>query len=706
MDSSQNEQEEEKKETETNETKNEENFTLKNRTLQKRTLFSKIENIIYPITKNALINLNIKLESVLKTINKLQTSKPILLIKYPETKITCNELKDLFIETEEFPLKEPTKYNIIIDCQNFIHYEKIENEISQLKEPKKINIDLLNNLLNSINEKGTLMLLSDVYFLREMLSSLSQIEDKKTKFFIKEYIIEKVPFLSLFCLQKMGESKEEINLTDQKLITYELYEDLKLTTPISFTMSQLKNSVTYMSEMYIFQFFLRELHPGEFFPMKIQESFWSNNIEFTITIADSNEKNLIETKKCVAIIISKNYVSDFMYLSTQNYMTLCKQVKSARIILIRPSPFNFDDTNTIKNKMRAYILLFRFKDCVDESIPVMLMSDENQKMSFVYSGNNFIIRDIVDNERKDTFRQLLYKARPNEVQTEIKLILSSMNKIKKEENSFNYIPLFTIERLSKKGFVQCFDDSLIPVFYTKVVLCALYFSNMSNFPKENLKILILGSSCGMLSYFFDKILKSHIEIDNVESDKEIVDIGNKYFGLNNYKKEKKNIKWFFNDSKTFLMECKNENYYDLIINNIVNTNIKEDISPPKKFFDNNVLLKIYSLLKSNGMYINNTMTRNLQAYAEAFNILDKVFPLIYVIDNNEDLNKIHFCFKNNSLSEDYEKVYKDNLSKLNNKEYCDNSLIDKIHRRIMPKVADTEFIKKILFDNHLRESSK
>ena len=54
MDSSQNEQEEEKKETETNETKNEENFTLKNRTLQKRTLFSKIENIIYPITKKCI----------------------------------------------------------------------------------------------------------------------------------------------------------------------------------------------------------------------------------------------------------------------------------------------------------------------------------------------------------------------------------------------------------------------------------------------------------------------------------------------------------------------------------------------------------------------------------------------------------------------------------------------------------------------------
>ena len=136
----------------------------------------------------------------------------------------------------------------------------------------------------------------------------------------------------------------------------------------------------------------------------------------------------------------------------------------------------------------------------------MLMSDENQKKEFVFYGNNFVIRDIVDNERKDTFRQLLFKTRPNEVQTEIKLILSSLNKIKKEENEFNYIPLQSVARLSKKGFVQCFYDSSIPVFYVKVVLCSLYFSNMNNCPKENLKILILGSSCGILSYFFDKIL--------------------------------------------------------------------------------------------------------------------------------------------------------------------------------------------------------
>ena len=33
--------------------------------------------------------------------------------------------------------------------------------------------------------------------------------------------------------------------------------------------------------------------------MKIQENFWTNNIEFTLTIADSNEKNLLETKNNV-----------------------------------------------------------------------------------------------------------------------------------------------------------------------------------------------------------------------------------------------------------------------------------------------------------------------------------------------------------------------------------------------------------------------
>ena len=170
--------------------------------------------------------------------------------------------------------------------------------------------------------------------------------------------------------------------------------------------------------------------------------------------------------------------------------------------------------------------------------------------------------------------------------------------------------------------------------------------------------------------------------------------------------KKKNIKWHFNDSKGFIMENKNENYYDMIINDITNTNPKETITPPKRLFEEDVLLKILSLLKPNGMYINNIMAKNLRSYAEGFNNLDKIFPLIYVIDNNEDLNKIHFCFKNQNLSQDYKTVYQDNLVKLANKEYCDNSFIDKINRRILPRVSDTELIKKILFEKHLRDSPK
>lgn len=101
MDSSQKEQIEEKNGEESKET----NPPPKNNNQKKTTFVSGIENFIYPTTKENLTNLNIKLEIVFKSINKLQTSKPILLIKYPETKFTCDELKDLFIETEEFPLK-------------------------------------------------------------------------------------------------------------------------------------------------------------------------------------------------------------------------------------------------------------------------------------------------------------------------------------------------------------------------------------------------------------------------------------------------------------------------------------------------------------------------------------------------------------------------------------------------------------------------
>ena len=42
------------------------------------------------------------------------------------------------------------------------------------------------------------------------------------------------------------------------------------------------------------------------------------------------------------------------------------------------------------------------------------------------------------------------------------------------------------------------------------------------------------------------------------------------------------------------------------------------------------------------MYIINLMSRSYKNYYDSFNTLDKNFPHIFIVDSNEDLNKIHF----------------------------------------------------------------
>ena len=159
----------------------------------------------------------------------------------------------------------------------------------------------------------------------------------------------------------------------------------------------------------------------------------------------------------------------------------------------------------------------------------------------------------------------------------------------------NYIPIKTLEKYTKKNLVQCLDDSFISMFYIQALLSALFFVDLKNLLKENIKILVLGAGIGTINYYFDKILKGKVCIDAVELDKNVAEVGMEYFGLNNYKKEKNpNIKWIFKDAKEFIKEKNVIDYYDLIIMDINNTNSKEGISPPPVFFEENIINKIHS----------------------------------------------------------------------------------------------------------------
>ena len=666
---------------------------------QEKSPMPKIENYIHPIDIDYLKSIEDVIELVLKNYEKkLEQSKDNnLILKNKDIVIKLPELASLFKEKESISaINENDKYDSIFDCLNLYHFIN-----DKLQEVSKGTIDqnLLDKLYNKhLTEKGVLLFLCDYQYLCQLCDNFKKLLGEKymTKIFIKCYIISKLPFMAVFSIQKMFGAKEPVNIENEKMLFYEInkIEDkYSFSKPISFTFGQLSKSIAYIYQMYQYQLYLYSLHPGTITPIKIKENLWSDNIDFTISICDSKDEELIKLNKCAAIIISKNFANEFISLTVEGNMSLCKQCKVSRLLLVRAAPFNFDTIDIIKEKISNYVILFKFGTCVDKSIPIMLMNDENKDMKTVYMNENLLIRDA--QEKDMTLRQLIFRSNPYQIQCEIKTTLTSKTKIKNEKD--NYIPIKTLEKYSQKNLVQCLDDSFISMFYIQALLSALFFVDLEKFPQEKVKILVLGAGIGTINYYFDKILKGNVCIDAVELDKNVAEVGMEYFGLNNYKKEKnENIKWYFKDAKVFIKEKNVNEYYDLIIMDINNTNSLEGISPPPVFFEQEIIDKIYNMLKPNGIYIIDLLARSYQRYKNAFNVIDTKFPHILYVDNNEDLNKIHLCFKTKRGKVENLKYYSNGLKLLSNPEIGNIKDIEASARQFILRFVESSKQKEIL----------
>lgn len=670
----------------------------------------KIENYLYPTTPSSFSEFQKKIEHIFTTMkNKIESSTPgeSLLITHPQFQfINSTYFSPLFTLTQSLP-SAPQTYSLIIDLKSFIHYVANETELKQLTAINPINVDTISTLYTSLKDKGTLIMLFDFQYITQLSTALAQLQSSSSslfncKLFIKLYVIQQLPFMTLLVIQKMSTMKEplQLQILKEKLLLYELYDDFSMAKPECYTFETLSKVLTYMYEMYQYHAYLQELHPGMAIPIKIKETFYSDNIDFTVTIVDSADKELQQLNKCVAIIVNKTYAHDFLYLSIEGNMALCKQVQASRIMLIRPSPFNFDTSQVIKDKMSQYILMFKFKHCETTSIPVMMINEDNGEYHVIKETPELIIQDVIENKKKETYRQLVFKSSPHEIQCEIKLLLTSKTKIKNDNNLINYIQLPTCSKFANKNLVSCLDDSYLSMFYIKTILTGLFFADLETFPQQAIKVLILGAGIGTINYFYNKILKGNVEITAVEISKNIAQLGKEYFGINNYDNERDNIKWHFMDATTYLTVKETKcNYYDFVIIDINNTNGNDGISPPPSFFEDEVLSKIHSVIKDSGMYIINLMARSYKNYMDAFCKLEKLFPLLFLIENNEDLNQIHFCFKTKLGEDVYHKRHVKNLVKLKDKDVADIDVIEKEHGSIMARIKDTEIFKRNMQTN-------
>ena len=260
------------------------------------------------------------------------------------------------------------------------------------------------------------------------------------------------------------------------------------------------------------------------------------------------------------------------------------RINFARVILIKPNMFNQDDTNTIKDKVSHYIKMFSYEDNTTENIPIHLISDSSVEKYDVYRGEGILIRDIVENGTKDMYRQLLFTNNENEIQSEVKLKLSSKVKAKEDK----YIILPTADKFTSKNLVSCLNNEFISNFYQRCIISG-FFLIKNVIPKEQIKVLILGAGIGSLSIYLKEVFGNNVLIDSVEINEKFRKIGKTYFGFNDFEGNK----WYFEDGLKFVEErAKSDVKYDVIINDINNFESQEGLSPPGVFFSEGFLKNI------------------------------------------------------------------------------------------------------------------
>jgi len=91
------------------------------------------------------------------------------------------------------------------------------------------------------------------------------------------------------------------------------------------------------------------------------------------------------------------------------------------------------------------------------------------------------------------------------------------------------------------------------------------------------------------------------------------------------------------------------------------------------------------------------MARNFRLYGNALTSLEKIFELIFLVENNEDLNKIHFCFKKKFDNKHYLVNYQTNFDKYS--QTGDLRIIQNDYKKILSRVSDINDFKNEINKN-------
>jgi spermidine synthase len=150
-------------------------------------------------------------------------------------------------------------------------------------------------------------------------------------------------------------------------------------------------------------------------------------------------------------------------------------------------------------------------------------------------------------------------------------------------------------------------------------------------------ILILGCGAGSIPMIIYKELNLNPRIEAVEIDEKVIELGDKYFGLNQYSK----LNVVNDDAKNYVQTTNNK--YDLIL-----VDLFKGIDVPSEFLSQHFFEQLKSILNENGELLLNFVAYNHET-KQKVNQIEKELNKTFSRDNKlyrfENINRIFYCKK-------------------------------------------------------------
>lgn len=355
---------------------------------------------------------------------------------------------------------------------------------------------------------------------------------------------------------------------------------------------------------------------------------------FVFRTIDSNVPNKLKQKTFSVFIVPQGQEKSWTFSTSEGLSELVNQIDVSRVLFVYLGHGHyFKDLQSIQDELKTVVLSFMPPVCATNKVLFMTNGDIGEK-ALIYTTGQIIVEDVKEGEFY--LRQLIFVSNVNQVQSEIRIEPG-------EENEKN---IFADGSLLKHPIKANYN--FLTFECQRAMLLSLAF-NPDKSLNSHLRILLLGAGACIFPSFILKFFEN-AEILAVDIDSEVVNIGQRYFGVEH--SDRFNV--VIEDAVRFV-----ENYsgpeFDIVFLDIC---IGDPViqTPPPQFTSPSFTSYLAKMLKNDGNLCVNLIGNDFQI-AKMENEFKEVFCKVFKCGCKNDTNKVLFCFKE-GVEADWKSVVK------------------------------------------------